>query len=91
MQTLWTSKALSDLRRLHEFLTNNDAGAAARVVRSLVAAPDILQSNPRIGHRLDTFLPREVRRLIVGHYELRYEIVAEDVRILRIWHNRESH
>ena len=90
MQTQWTSKALSDLRRLHEFLARSDSRAATRVVRCLVAAPDILQSNPRIGHQLDTFLPREVRRIIVGQYELRYEITAGDIYILRIWHNRES-
>jgi hypothetical protein len=29
---------------------------------------------PRIGEKLDEFEAREVRRILVGHYEVRYEI-----------------
>jgi hypothetical protein len=29
-------------------------------------------ANPRIGEKLEEFEPREVRRILVGHYEMRY-------------------
>lgn len=45
--------------------------------------------NPRIGERLDEYEPRDVRRLLVGHYEFRYEIIASTLYVLRIWHSRE--
>ena len=46
-------------------------------------------NNPRIGEQLFEFEPREVRRLIVGQYELRYEMQGETIYVLRLWHTRE--
>ena len=34
--------------------------------------------------------PREVRRLIVGNYEMRYEQTEGGAVILRLWHTRED-
>jgi plasmid stabilization system protein ParE len=90
MELKWTSKALSDLVRLHEFLAHADDAAAARTVQSLVAAPVRLRNFPRIGEKLDEFAPREVRRILVGRYEIRYEIGDEVIHVLRIWHTREE-
>ena len=90
MQLKWTSKALADLARLHDFLPPVTRAAAARTVQSLTAAPTNLLTNPRIGEKLDEFEPREVRRILVGHYEMRYEIQGPTVYLLRIWHTREE-
>ena len=86
----WTSKAHSDLVRLHDFLAPVNPRAAARVVRALAAAPARLAEHPRLGERLDEFNPREVRRIIVGDYEMRYEIQSSTVYVLRLWHTRED-
>ncbi|MBI3296972.1 MAG: type II toxin-antitoxin system RelE/ParE family toxin [Elusimicrobia bacterium] len=90
MKLKWTSKAQGDLARLHAFLAKANPTAASRLVRSLVAASTRLLAAPRIGERLDEFHPREVRRIIVAHYEVRYEIQAETLFVLRIWHAREN-
>ena len=90
MDLKWTSKALSDLARLHEFLAPVNKPAAARIVRSLTAAPTGLLVNPRIGEKLEEFEPREVRRILVGHYEMRYEIQESTIYVLRLWHTRED-
>jgi hypothetical protein len=42
-----------------------------------------------MGEKLDAFAPREVRRIIVGQYEMRYEIADANIFILRLWHCRE--
>ena len=68
MELKWTSKALSDLVRLYEFLAPVNKQAAASTVKSLTAAPASLLVNPRIGEKLEEFEPREVRRILVGHY-----------------------
>jgi len=81
---------LSDLARLHEFLAPVSPAAAARVVQSLTAVSAGLRAHPRIGERLDEFYPREVRRVLAGQYEIRYEIQGEIIYILRIWHTREN-
>ncbi|MBC9905678.1 MULTISPECIES: type II toxin-antitoxin system RelE/ParE family toxin [Achromobacter] len=90
MTLKWTSKALSDLVRLYEFLAPVNKSAATRAVQALAKAPTILQTNPRIGEQLFQFEPREVRRILVGEYEIRYEIQDAVVHVLRLWHTRES-
>jgi plasmid stabilization system protein ParE len=90
MELKWTSKALSDLARLYEFLAPINKPAAVRTVQSLTNAPNSLLPNPRIGERLEEFEPREVRRILVGHYEMRYEIQGSTLYILRLWHTREN-
>ena len=88
MELKWTSKALSDLVRLYEFLAPVNEAAAARTVQSLTAATSTLLNNPRIGERLDEFEPREVCRILVGRYEMRYEIKDLILYVLRLWHTR---
>ena len=90
MELKWTSKALSDLTRLYEFLAPINKLAAARTVQTLTSARRNLLVNPRIGERLEEFEPREVRRILVGHYEMRYEIQASTIYMLRLWHTRED-
>lgn len=90
MDLMWTSKALSDLVRLNEFLAPVNTLAAAQIVQSLAAAPRRLLEQPRIGEKLEEFEPREVRRIIVGYYELRYEITESSIYVLRLWHTRED-
>ena len=86
----WTSKALSDLSRLYEFLTPVNQAAAARAVQALTKAPTILLTHPRIGEQLFQFEPREVRRILTGEYEIRYEIRDSNLYVLRLWHTRED-
>jgi len=43
-----------------------------------------------MGERLEEFEPREVRRLLVGRDELRYEIREAEIYVLRIWRSRED-
>ena len=90
MNLKWTSKASSDLARLYEFLVPVNKPAAARTVQSLTAASSRILEQPRIGERLDEFEPREVRRILVGHYEIRYVIRESAVYVLRLWHTRED-
>ena len=90
MKLRWTSKALSDLTRLYEFLAIVNKPVASRTVRTLTAAAGVLVSNPRIGERLDEFSQGEVRRILAGSYELRYQISEGTIYVLRLWHTREE-
>ena len=60
------------------------------LIQSLASAPTLLLTNPRIGERLEEFDPREVRKLLIQHYEMRYEIQESTIYILRLWHTREN-
>jgi len=90
MKIKWTSKALSDLSRLYGFLSSVNKLAAANTVQSITKAPNKIIHQPRIGERLDEFEPKEVKRLLVGHYEMRYELSNDTFYVLRIWHTKEK-
>ncbi|MCC6310358.1 MAG: type II toxin-antitoxin system RelE/ParE family toxin [Trueperaceae bacterium] len=90
MRIKWTRRAASDLVRLHEQLASVAPAAAAHVVQQLSEAPARLLEYPRIGEKLESYEPREVRRIIVGDYELRYEITAGTIFVLRLRHCREN-
>ena len=86
----WTTQALFDLSRLYDFLATRNRNAAAQTVQTLSDGPTYLVQNPQIGERLSEFEPREVRRILVGDYELRYEIRDARIYVLRLWHTRED-
>lgn len=86
----WSSKALGDLARLHAFLAEVNPAAAAKTVQTLTKQVPVLRDNPRLGTRLSEHDPREVRRLIILNYEVRYEISNGCTTIVRLWHTRED-
>jgi plasmid stabilization system protein ParE len=90
MKLQWTRSAHSDLIRLHEFLSPVNPRAAAKAVKAPVAAAARLPEHPRIGEKLEQFEPRDVRRILIGNYEMRYEIRDSTIYVLRLWHTREN-
>ena len=90
MALRWTNLAYGDLRRLHAFLAPVNPGAAARAVRAIVTRVERIPAQPRLAERLPRFGSKEVRRVLVGLYEIRYELIDTDVIVLRIFHARED-
>jgi plasmid stabilization system protein ParE len=90
MRLKWSGKALDDIERLYDFLAKVNKSAAALSVQALVATPARLIENPRIGESLDEFAPLEVRRILVGRYEIRYQVEDDTIYVLRLWHTRED-
>jgi len=64
--------------------------AAARIVDMLDSAADRLADCPEMGVELEIYDPLHVRSLIVGDYDMRYEIGADSISIVRLWHTRED-
>lgn len=90
MNLAWTRRSQKDIERLWEFIAESDPKIADKVVAALVSAPSRLLEFPRLGERLDAYSPREVRRLIISEYEIRYEIKVGVLIILQVWHTRED-
>lgn len=90
MALRWTRAAYADLRRIHAFLGPIDPAAAARSVRAIVGRARRIPAQPRLGEKLAAFGRREVRRVLVLKYELRYEISGSDIYVLRVFHTRED-
>lgn len=86
----WTGPGLQDLARLFDFLARYNVRAAAELVDRLTSAPERLREHPRLGQQIERYMPRDVRRLVVGSYEIRYEIKADFVLVLRVFHGKED-
>lgn len=62
----------------------------ARLVQALSKAPDNLLANPRTGEQLFEFEPHEVGRILVGRYDIRYELQESTLQVLHLWHTGEN-
>jgi plasmid stabilization system protein ParE len=90
MSLHWTRSALKHLERVHAFLAPVDPAAASAAVNALISGVERLAEFPRIGERLPRYPHREVRRIFIGDYELRYEVTGTRLLVLRLWHTREA-
>ena len=90
MEVKWTSSAYRDLIRLHDFLAPVNKSAAKKAVKQLVDEAKLLQSHPLLGVELEAYAPRNVRRLVIGDYEVLYEVTETVLYVLRLWHTRED-
>jgi plasmid stabilization system protein ParE len=86
----WTRRAIIDSERLCLFLAQHDRDAAIRLATHLDAAPTKLADHPRFGEKVESYVVKEVRKLSVGRYVIHYEIVGDQILILRVWHSREE-
>ena len=89
----WSPQALTDVQRLHQFLTGKNLEAANRAVQTIRAGVRILASQPRIGHPAEDLDP-EYREWLIpfgqGGYLVLYRIDGEAVVLLSIRHGREA-
>lgn len=90
MQVKWSSAARRDLVRLHDFLHPVSPRAAGQTVKILIAAVDKLSAYPEAAPLSDDYDGRNVRSVIVGDYNLHYEVTPDVIFIVRIWHTRED-
>jgi plasmid stabilization system protein ParE len=90
MMIKWSNEASDDLVRLHYFLAGKSQRAADEAIRRIIAGSLALENYARRGQIMEKYLPREVRRLLVADYELRYEIQEDAVYVVPVFHMREE-
>ena len=96
MKLVFTSSARSDLARLQFFLREQSPIAAKNAASRIKKTSLLLLEQPRMGR--PAFGPenyhddiREIPIRFGGQgYLMRYQILGDVIRILRIWHFRES-
>jgi len=59
-------------------------------VRAIFSRIERIPTQPRLAERLARFGSREVRRVLVAKYEIRYDLTNSDVVVLRIFHTLED-
>ena len=83
MRVVWSPSTLQDIVNIYNYIANYNSGAATRLIDALLNAGDSLISFPRRGRPVGDNL-RELT--VVYPYIIRYEVLGNDVTILRVRH-----
>ena len=86
MKVVWSDPALDDVETHTEYLDQFNRVAAADLANALLTAGDSLASLPRRGRPGRLSGTREL--LVIFPYVIVYQIHAERVEILRVWHGK---
>ena len=91
-EVVWLPEARIDVERLHTFLLDKDADAAALCAQKILNAAELLATSPRMGRPMDDETGR--REIFMsfgaGAYVLRYMLERPDKAVvIRVWHSRE--
>lgn len=91
MKLLYTPEAITDLRRLREFIAEKNPEAAQKIGAQLVSDISRLVVLPRLGRKVQKAPnPEMVRDLSAGAYIVRYLILDDEIHVLRLWHTRSD-
>jgi toxin ParE1/3/4 len=85
MTVVWTPAARDDLGAIRSYIENEDAHAARRVVRTILAATDRLPAHPAIGRPGRASGTRELV-ILRTPYIAAYRVHGGRVEILRVLH-----
>ena len=81
----WLDEALEDLKLIGEYIAQENANAAYKVLIKIKATADNLSRHPEIGRSGRVFGTREI---VISDlpYILAYQITDRDIRILAVMH-----
>jgi toxin ParE1/3/4 len=84
VKVLWLSRAVNDLKRLREYVAQDDPRVAETEVNKVVESVGLLKEQPSIGR------PGRIantRELVVSSYVVAYRVKAGAVQVLRVLHS----
>lgn len=91
LNIVWSATARSDLIRLREFIQLHNPRAAKQSSEKILKAAKLILDNPAIGKPIEG---RQDYELITpfgqNGYILRYQIIEQNIVILKVWHSRED-
>jgi toxin ParE1/3/4 len=84
MRVIWSPSALREVARIYEYLVDFNPRAARAVMTALLETGDGLANLPHRGRPVPNSDKREL--LTAYPYIIRYRVVGDTVRILRVRH-----
>jgi addiction module RelE/StbE family toxin len=84
----WTNLALDDLRSIYDYISQDSAKYADRLMDKIIEKVEMLENNPQVGRKVPEFDNESIRELIEGSYRIIYRIESEDeIGIARVHHS----
>ena len=84
----WTHAAVSDLRAVAAFISQDNPRAAAELVKRMLSRLDHAASFPFAQRSVPEFDDRQTREVLLNPYRVVYVVneTARTITILRVWH-----
>lgn len=86
-----TPLAEADLEQIWAYIARDNPVAADRLIRSISATFELLADNPDLGIRQDDIRPGLRCKPVRRNYLVFYELVGDELRILRVLHAARKH
>ncbi|WP_133719209.1 type II toxin-antitoxin system RelE/ParE family toxin [Methylocaldum gracile] len=86
----WTNHALTQLRRIHDYIAQDSPIYAKRVSEALVSKTLSLDELPRVGRIVPELNEETVRELSLYSYRILYEIKPTHIEVLAVIHKRRD-
>lgn len=85
---IWSSRAVSDIESIAEYIAQDSEFYAASVVRTILQKTRILADFPLIGRVVPEFDDTSIREIFAYSYRIIYRVNENEVRIAAVIHGR---
>lgn len=85
-EIIWSLRARSWLREIHDYIAEDNPEAAVRTVEGIVDKAQTLSEHPHAGFLLVPELRDDVRVMLYGHYRIVYQVQDDCVYIAGVFH-----
>lgn len=89
MKVVWTARARSRLREIHDYIAEDAPQRAIEVVDRLTARSATLAKPPMIGRRVPEYLEHDLREVLERPFRLIYRVLPDRIEIITVKHYRQ--
>lgn len=86
----WSEFAIADLHSIHEYISEDSAFYADKLIDKIAGRINQLKIFPQSGRIVPELNNEMIRELIEGRYRIVYKIMEDQVVIVRIFHSAMS-
>lgn len=84
----WSSRALSALAAIREYIERDSTANAVQVGRQITAAARRAGSYPLSGRIIEKWKNPNLREVIVGSYRVMYQVLPGKIKVFDVRHTR---
>ena len=87
---IWSIPARNDLKQIFEYIAQDSAIYARKVVKNIVEKSMSLKTSPKRGRIVPEINETDIREIFIYSYRLMYQITAKDIYILGVIHGKRD-
>ncbi|PKD38945.1 type II toxin-antitoxin system mRNA interferase toxin, RelE/StbE family [Methylomonas sp. Kb3] len=87
---IWTPRARTDLKAIHDYIARDSPLTAKRIIRELIQKTDSLAVSPYLGKKVPEFEQQELREIGVHSWRIIYQIKFNQAYVVTVVHKRRD-